>query len=84
MSTESEILNEIAQVSKDLAAFKQAYDAIAGRIAELESNVERHDTFVTWAGTQAALNVLVMCIVRCEGLLEDYRCHVEHRNHQLH
>ena len=35
------------------------------------------EEFADWPGTKATLNVLVMCRVRCEGLLDDLRDHLD-------
>lgn len=69
--TEKDVRVEMSEVHKDLVAFKRAYDAINQRIFDLEGS-PRYEKFLHWAGTQAVMNVLRMCIVRCEGLLEDY------------
>ena len=76
MATRQEIVEEMWHVQRDLEAFKKSRDAINARILELEDDY-RLDRFVTWAGTQAAMNVLIMCIVRCEGLIEDYKKNLE-------
>jgi hypothetical protein len=68
-----EILGEIELVEGDLAAFRAAMDAIAARKHELDDRPDRQAAFLEWPATQAILNVLIMAITRCEGLLEDYR-----------
>lgn len=73
----SEVRQEMEEVRLDHQAFVQAKDAIQSRVLQLESDRDRYDRFVRWPGTQAALNVLTMCIVRCEGLLEDYQTHLD-------
>jgi len=70
--TRDEILDELEQVEGDLSAFRQAMDNINGRKMELESRPDRQKMFLEWPATQAIINVLVMAITRCEGLLEDY------------
>ena len=60
-------------IEGDLKAFRNAMNAVAERKEELESAPERLRAFMDWPGTQALLNVLIMVITRCEGLLEDYR-----------
>ena len=67
------ILRELEDVQKDLHAFKEARDAIQRRSVELESEPERQDKFVGWAVTQIVLNGLLLGIVKCEGLLDDYQ-----------
>lgn len=69
---DAQILAEIGEVQADLGAFLRARDAIQRRIIELEETPGRHENFIKWAGTQAVMSVLIMCIVRCEGLIEDY------------
>jgi len=71
--TRDEILDEISCVERDLAAFRKSMDAIAERKLELESDSHRLALFMEWPATQALLNVQIMAITRCEGLLEDYR-----------
>lgn len=72
MITRDEIITELREVELDLAAFRSSKDAIQRRVNSLEGS-PRQDDFVHWAATQAALNVLIMAITRCEGLIEDYR-----------
>ena len=70
--TREDILLELHEVQKDLQVFKRAQDGIHQRIRDLEGKSHK-DKFTSWAATQAILNVLVMAIVRCEGLTEDYQ-----------
>jgi hypothetical protein len=70
--TRDEILEELEQVEEDLAAFRRSMDSIADRKMRLESNPDRQKMFLEWPATQALINVLIMAITRCEGLLEDY------------
>jgi tetrahydromethanopterin S-methyltransferase subunit B len=70
--TRDEILEELDQVEGDLAAFRRSMDSITDRKAELESYPNRQKMFLEWPATQALINVLIMAIMRCEGLLEDY------------
>lgn len=76
LPTRNEIIAEMREVQKDLDAFNAARDAINNRYNELEGT-ERQEKFGVWAGTQALLQVLVMVRARCEGLLDDYRTHLE-------
>lgn len=71
-----DILEEILQVQKDLDAFKRSRDAIQRRIQELEGS-PHEEKFVKWAATQAIMNVLILAVSRCEGLIEDYRTALE-------
>lgn len=75
--TRDEIICQLRHTEKDLHAFKQAYDAIQRRIVELEDDPSQREFFVSWAATQASLNVLIMAITRCEGLIEDYKNNLE-------
>ena len=75
--TREEIIQQLRHTERDLHAFKQAYDAIQRRVNELESDPKQKEFFLTWAATQATMNVLVMAITRCEGLIEDYKSNVE-------
>jgi hypothetical protein len=77
------VLEEMEEVRKDHLAFARAKDSIQERMLQLENNKDRHERFVRWPGTQAALNVLIMCIVRCEGLLEDYQTHLDQAHLRL-
>jgi len=70
--TRDEILEELEQAEGDLAAFRKAMDGITDRKAELEVRPDRQKMFLEWPATQAIINVLIMAITRCEGLLEDY------------
>jgi len=70
--TRDEILEEMEQTEGDLAAFRRAMDSISDRKTELENRPERQKMFLEWPATQALINVLIMTITRCEGLLEDY------------
>jgi hypothetical protein len=75
--TRDEILDEIEHTERDLRVFRTAMDAFGERKLELEDNPERLRLFMEWPAVQATLNVLIMGITRCEGLLEDYRCLLE-------
>lgn len=71
--TREEIIDEMGEVRRDLAAFLESRDALQRRISEMDSRPKRRELFTEWAATQALMNVLVMAVTRCEGLLEDYR-----------
>ena len=71
--TREEVLDQIELVSGDLAAFRNAMNAISERKLELSDNPDRQKMFLEWPATQAILNVLIMAITRCEGLLEDHQ-----------
>ena len=70
--TPSEIREEIRETTQDLKSFESARQAIQARISELDG-MARQASFVEWAATQVILNGLIMAIVRCEGLIEDYQ-----------
>jgi hypothetical protein len=71
--TRDEIVAEMRFIEGDLNAFRKSMDALSDRKSELEDTSERLRSFMEWPATQALLNVLIMAISRCEGLLEDYR-----------
>lgn len=71
--TREEIIDEMVEVRRDLTAFLESRDALQRRISELDNKPKRRELFTEWAATQALMNVLIMAITRCEGLLEDYR-----------
>lgn len=76
-----ELLREANEVELDLAAFRRAYRAIHDRLEERRSSDQTH--FAEWPGTVASLNVLIMCMTRCEGLLEDFRSNLGQLPHGL-
>lgn len=69
--TDEEIKEEIYNIRLDLDAFVSAKAAIQRRILDLEDDPIRHARLVGWAGTQAVLNTLILCEVRCRGLIDD-------------
>jgi len=71
--TRDEVLTEIDHLEKDLLAFKMARDDIHVRVRELGSSPERQEMFTDWPVFRVIDNGLIMGIVRCEGLIEDYR-----------
>ena len=75
--THDELIAELRHTERDLAAFKTAMDAIANRKIELEDDPGRRRMFLEWPATQATINVLIMAITRCEGIIEDYRALLE-------
>lgn len=76
MVTREEIISEISELEQDLVAIKKSKDAIQERIVSLEGT-DRHGDFMSWPAVVAITAVQVMAIVRCEGLLEDYRLLLE-------
>lgn len=68
-----QILLEMEAVRADLRAFVEARDVFQRRSAELDNEPDRQERFVGWAVTQIVLNGLLLGVVKCEGLLEDYQ-----------
>jgi hypothetical protein len=66
-----EIIAEIRETRKDLAALVKARDILNRRIVEQEGSA-RHDEFYRWPLMQALLNIFISATVRCTGLIEDY------------
>lgn len=73
MPNRVEISELIKEYEEDLNAFTEAYDILEKR-ARLRST-----DFVEWPGYLAAKNVMIMSIVRLEGLLEDLRSNLTRR-----
>jgi hypothetical protein len=71
--TRDEIIVEMRFIEGDLNSFRQAMNAMSDRKTELAPYPDRQRSFLEWPATQAILNVLIMAISRCEGLLEDYK-----------
>jgi len=67
-----EIITELREVEKDLFAFKRARDCIHSRVREMDS-AARQALMQDWPAFKVVENGLIMAIVRCEGLVEDYR-----------
>jgi len=80
LASRKEITEELWHVRRDLRTFNKAQDAIQERLQELDNNPTRRDKFLYWAATQALMNILVLCRVRCEGLIEDYEAELEKLN----
>lgn len=68
-----DVITEVREVEKDLLAFKQARDSLYRRLRELEDNPARRSLLEDWPVFKVVDNGLIMAIVRCEGLLDDYR-----------
>jgi hypothetical protein len=75
MANKQEIENLLAETSRDLEAFSRAQGCIEQRIVERRQAGTVED-FSDWAGTKAAVNVLIMVRVRCEGLMDDLENHL--------
>lgn len=67
-----EVVEELAEVSKDLLAFKRCRDVLYTRLREMDQDPKRRDMLADWPVTKIVDNGLIMAIVRCEGLIEDY------------
>jgi hypothetical protein len=72
MTDRDKVIAEMRQIEADLAAFKEAHACMHRRAMEMEGT-ERFHTFKEWPVYAIVDNSLVLGIVRCEGLLEDYR-----------
>jgi hypothetical protein len=72
LMTREETLAELIEIQKDLDAFTRARYAVEERVRELEGT-SRKELFLGWAMTQVILNAHIMAVVRCQGLVEDYR-----------
>lgn len=70
--TRDEIISEIREIDQDLLTFKKARDILGLRLLELEGNPERHSMMMDWPVFKLVDNSLIVAVVRCEGLLEDY------------
>lgn len=70
--TRDDIIAEVRELERDLFAFKQARDVVHSRLREMEGT-ERHALMSDWPAFCVIDNGLILAIVRCEGLLEDYR-----------
>jgi hypothetical protein len=66
----TDVISEMREVEKDLAAFNEARSLLLRRADDM--NPARRDVFLQWAVTQIILNSFVIASVRCGGLLEDY------------
>lgn len=71
--THDEIIAEVRELEKDLLAFKQARDILYARLNEMEDNPERHSMMTDWPAFNVIDSGCILAIVRCEGLLGDYR-----------
>lgn len=71
--TRNEILDELQEVQRDLRMFTVVRDTVQARISEMDHLPERRKMFVDWPVTQVVLNGLIIAIVRCEGLIEEYQ-----------
>ena len=71
--TRDEIIDEMRAVDDDLLAFRNAQDILRARVQTLESTPERQALLVDWPVFKVLENGLIIAVVRCEGLLEDYQ-----------
>lgn len=71
--TRDGVIDEMRELRADLLAFQQARYTLHARLLEMESNPERHAMMTDWPAFNVVDNGLIMAIVRCYGLLEDYQ-----------
>ena len=69
--TRNELIKEIRETRKDLAALKKSRDLVHSRLQEQEGS-SRYEDAVRWPLMQILINTYIAAIVRCEGLIEDY------------
>jgi len=81
---DDEIKLEIERVRGDWEAFARAKAILMDHIVTTESDPAHHNNLVSWAGTQAALNTLIMCEVHCRGLVEDLQNNIKKDARILH
>ena len=72
-----DVLKELAEVRKDLMAFKMARSVLYDRLGEMDDNPARKEMLTDWPGMKVVDNGLIIAIVRCEGLVEDYTKYLE-------
>lgn len=70
--TRDELIIEIRETNKDLVALKKSRDLIHARLQELEG-APRYEETIRWPLMQILINTFIAAIVRCEGLIEDYK-----------
>ena len=70
--TRDELIIEIRETNKDLAALKRSRDLIHTRLREQEGT-SRYEETIRWPLMQVLINTYIAAIVRCEGLIEDYK-----------
>jgi hypothetical protein len=70
--TRDELIIEIRETNKDLAALRRSRDQIHARLREQEGT-PRYEETVRWPLIQVLINTYIAAIVRCEGLIEDYK-----------
>jgi hypothetical protein len=80
MVTKDQILKELEETRRDLQAFKEAYDVFQRRFIDLDQDPERKERLNGWAVVQIIMNGLILGIVKCEGLIEDYQKALEQQD----
>lgn len=70
--TRDELIIEIRETNKDLVALKRSRDLIHARLQEQEGT-PRYEEAIRWPLIQVLINTYIAAIVRCEGLIEDYK-----------
>lgn len=71
--TRDGIIEEVREIKADLLAFQQARGVLHARLREMDNAPERQSMMTDWPAFIVVDNGLIMAIVRCEGLLEDYQ-----------
>lgn len=71
--TRDAIIDEMHAIQRDLVAFQQARTVLQVRLLELEATPERQAQMADWPVFKIVDNGLIVAVVRCEGLLEDYQ-----------
>ena len=69
--TRDELITEIRETNRDLAALKRSRDSLHIRLREQEGTPRYEESF-RWPLMQVLINTYIAAIVRCEGLIEDY------------
>ena len=69
----AEAIDELRETQEDRKAFAKALDAVSARLRDLEDNPARYEMLRQWPATQVVLNGLVLCVTKCEGIIEEYR-----------
>ena len=67
-----ELIIEMRETYKDLTALKRSRDLIHARLREQEGS-SRYEEAIRWPLMQILINTYIAAIVRCEGLIADYK-----------
>lgn len=71
--TREELEAEIAEKSRDLAAFGQARDLVRRRVLEVAESKSRLTPLPVWSGTDAVLGSLDLAISAIERTIDELR-----------